>query len=222
MACNHAIELKPDWYAPYVDRGSTFLDRGELDKGLADLDRAIELNSWAPTAYLTRSLARFRLGDRDGALADASLAIQQFPQYGLVLPEFFLSAFKGHLDWAEAYYDHALHLLPNSALPYQGRADAYRANGRLEAAVADYDQAILRSPTQPAAYLGRGLAYQRLGDLKPAAADFRQALRRSKKSHLKRQAQELLEAVNPPALQRFITVTEGPARLGSRRLNKQR
>lgn len=223
LACfNRAIELKPDWYAPYIDRGSTFLDRGEVDQALADLNRAIELNSWAPTAYLTRSLARFRRGDRDGALADATLAVQQSPQNGLVLPEFFLSAFEGHLDWAEAYYAQALYLLPNSALPYQGRADAYRANGQLEAAVADYEQAILRSPTRPGPYLGRGLAYQRLGDLKQAAADFRQALRRAKKSHLKRQAQELLEAVNPPALQRFITVTEGPARPGSRRMKKQR
>ena len=195
--CERARQMRPDWSLPYADLGGIYLEQGDLDQALPALDRAIELNPRFNLSHILRAIVRYRLGDREGALADQEKAFKLSPKEALVYPEFFLPTLAGYLDWALEYYAWALMRLPDSPHPYHGRADALRANGEWDQAVRDYSQAIRLAPRQADLYLGRGRAYQGSGNPRLAAADFQRAEQLGRKPHLRRQAGELLRALEP-------------------------
>ena len=49
---NEVIRVKPDWYQPYVGRGTAYARKGDTEHALSDLDRSIELNPRYADAYL--------------------------------------------------------------------------------------------------------------------------------------------------------------------------
>ena len=71
--------------ADYLMRGSLELEKGELDKAVADLDRALSLDHDYAHAYRVRGQAKLQKGDDAGAVADFSACL------------------KGDHDSAEAY-----------------------------------------------------------------------------------------------------------------------
>ncbi len=191
-AFQRAVQLQPNWSIAYLDRGGRYQERGDLIHALEDMDRAVELGRGSPVTYLLRSLLRFKMGDMDGFRADADQALRFAPQWMLTFPELFLANVEGYLDWALAYYWRAIERMPNAYQAYQGRADACRVNGRLDWAIADYQRAIHLAPRQAELYLGRGRAYLQTGHPEEASADFRQAAQLADKSHIRRQAEMLL------------------------------
>jgi tetratricopeptide (TPR) repeat protein len=75
---DHADGAKPNDALILVNRCRARAQWGqELDKARADCDHALELNSapLALTIYLTRALVRYRQGDNDGTIADATAAL---------------------------------------------------------------------------------------------------------------------------------------------------
>lgn len=60
--------------ANYYGWGMQEAARGNFRGAIDNYNRALELDSDSANAYLARSIARFRLGDRAGALADAQRA----------------------------------------------------------------------------------------------------------------------------------------------------
>jgi tetratricopeptide (TPR) repeat protein len=85
---DHADQVKPDDAVILVNRCRARGEWGqELDKARADCDRALALNpsQLGFTVYMTRALVRYRQGDNDGAVADATagLAIMHGDPWGL-------------------------------------------------------------------------------------------------------------------------------------------
>lgn len=200
LACfDRALEIRPQWSTGYADRAGVFMDLGDLPRALAEMDRAVELGRGALAPYLIRSMLRFKMGDLQGSRKDAEQAARYAPEWMLTFPEVFLSSLTGHLEWAQDYYARAVELHPGAYQAFQGRADAYRANGKWERAVEDYSRAAALAPRQAEIYLGRGRALQQLGLYNRAAADFRQAADLADRLHIRRLAQACLQSLSAAA-----------------------
>jgi tetratricopeptide (TPR) repeat protein len=144
-----------------------------LDESIADLNRAIQLNSNDAQAYNNRGNVKRAQGDLDGAIADYNRAIELDPNYA---PPYqnrgFVKALKGDYEEAIADYDRAIQLDPKNAIAYAIRAAANASKGNLDGAIADYNQAIELNPKLADAYFNRGFARQLTADLEGALSDF--------------------------------------------------
>jgi tetratricopeptide (TPR) repeat protein len=110
---SHAIRLNPKDAVAYNNRGVAYIEKGELDKAIADYDKALEL---APNSGSDRTML---LNNRGNASHE-----------------------KGQFDRAIADYDEAIRLDPNDARFYVARADTRAKLGRIEEALSDVSKAL--------------------------------------------------------------------------------
>jgi len=73
-ACSRLIDSAPQDAAAYYQRGSTYRQRGDVDRALADYSKAIELKPNYGAAYTARGLVYAAKGDYQRALADVMRA----------------------------------------------------------------------------------------------------------------------------------------------------
>jgi Trypsin-like peptidase domain/TPR repeat len=66
----------------YVSRGNVNADGGRYEKAVEDYTTAIGRNSSLATAFFNRGLARYKLGQKDSAIADFSKAADLFKSQG--------------------------------------------------------------------------------------------------------------------------------------------
>jgi len=123
MACTNLIEggkldMRQQAIA-YTKRGVAFRIRGGLQRALADLNRAIELDPSLAPIYANRGLVYMYMGEPDPALADFNRALELDPNN----PAFYLN--RGAVyqrlkdkDRALADYTRAIELQPNNAMAY--------------------------------------------------------------------------------------------------------
>jgi tetratricopeptide (TPR) repeat protein len=191
---DRALRINPNWGVSFFDRGSVMMDKKEYESALAELNKAVSLMPQHYLFHLIRSCAHFKLGDLNSARKDQDEALRLAEKDSLVMAEFNLILYEGFLDWAEDYYARVIAKKPRLGYAYQGRADAYRVNGLHAQSVEDYDHAIQLMPKEARLYIGRGKSYQALNETEKAKADFQIAAALADKSHLKRQAEELLRS----------------------------
>ena len=146
-ACTRVIEndrtSKRDVAIAYQNRGYEWARQQDLDKALADFNRAIEMFPGYVIALINRAEAHLKKGYLDDAIADASNAIGRDGRN--VKPYVTRSRAwtqKGELDRALAEADRAVRLNDDYAYAYVARGDAYRARGDRARAQADYDRAV--------------------------------------------------------------------------------
>ena len=190
-----AQQLNQKWAAPYIDRATVLMDTGQLEPALEEFNKAAPLASQIPLFYVERSIASCKLGNLDAAHRDQDSALQLSEKEALTRAEFNIDVYAGNLDWAEDYYARALSKLPRSWYAYQGRADAYRVNGKHDQAIADYTRALQINPREPRLYLGRGKSYLVIGNLECAVADFQQVFVVTDKGYLRGQAEDWLKSL---------------------------
>lgn len=147
MACTNLIEggkLDTRQQAiAYTNRGVAFRIRGGLQRSLADLNRAIELDSGLAPIYANRGLVYQYMGEPDPALADLNRAIELDPNNAV----FYLN--RGAVyqrlkdkNHALADYDRAIELQPNNAMAYTNRGVLHELEG-------EHERAIMDSITRP-------------------------------------------------------------------------
>ena len=78
---SHVLQLDPDNYLAYYNRGVSYQDQGKLDEAIEDYSSAVKLDPEYSEAYYNRGVARDRRGDFAGAFADYSEAIQLNQEY---------------------------------------------------------------------------------------------------------------------------------------------
>jgi tetratricopeptide (TPR) repeat protein len=71
-----AIEIEPQYAAPYLDRGRLYFERDQLDEALADYDAAVRLLPQFAGAFVSRGDLHLHRGDDRKALADFDAAIR--------------------------------------------------------------------------------------------------------------------------------------------------
>ena len=170
-------ESKRNRAAAYINRSSAFHDLGDLDRAIADLDKALQLNPRSPLAFIKRAAIFQEKGDFDRAITDYNSA--------LAVPPKSAAAFYGRgeayrakndFDRAITDYGSALRFDKNLTAAYRGRAKAYQAKGDLDTALSDFNGAVRLDPQSAALYAERGAAYQAKNNLVHALADFSEAI----------------------------------------------
>lgn len=110
-----------------------------LDKAIADLTKAIELNPQLDIAYYYLGQVCKTKGDYDRAIADYTKAIEIDPRFTEAYNERgFVWRKKGDYDRAIADYTRAIEIDPNNIVAYNERGDAWQAKGDYDKAKADY------------------------------------------------------------------------------------
>jgi len=136
----------------YALRGELYMQMGEYQKALEDLNAAIEIDGMNAVAFYDRYLLNTRLENYDDALTDINnaLAAQSMKPVD-VLNMRDLYAKRGQLNlwrkqWQGAIADYTNSLARAdgsvSANVYAERAEAYTAIGEYESAIADYTAAV--------------------------------------------------------------------------------
>ena len=176
---SRAISLQPTQQpAYYSQRALTYVRMRDFDRGLADYNKAIELNSRSPTFHNDRGAAYLDLKDYSRALADFNRAIELDPRYAVPYNNrartYVLSA-SDHMT-AIIDLDRAIELNPKYALAFENRGLSHLELKDIAKALADFETALELNPRSARALNARGVAYERQGNRDRAIADYRRAL----------------------------------------------
>jgi len=122
----------------YRNRGLSYLDKGEVDRAIADYSRALKLNPDAD-AYHSRGNAYLRKGQYDRAIADYGRALELNPKDAFAYSSRG-NAYrrKGEYDRAVADYGRAFELNLKDAEVYYNRGSVYFDTGEFAKASADF------------------------------------------------------------------------------------
>jgi curved DNA-binding protein CbpA len=176
----------PATAASYRERASDWIRKGDLDRAIADLGRAIDLAPEDAAAYRQRGNAFGLKGDVDRALADYDHALEIDPNDASVFHDRGLMWQRSkEFDKALADLDHAVRMgftapqIRNSQVYldqiYSDRGAVWFEKGSYDRALADLNQAIKVNPGLATAYARRAGVFERKGDQERARADRDQA-----------------------------------------------
>jgi curved DNA-binding protein CbpA len=162
-------------------KASQLIDPGpsdDIDRVIADLDRAIQRAPEDAQAYRKRGNAWSRKGDAERALADYQQAIRINPNDPAIFHERGLMwQRKGELDKALADFDRSIRMSFSDAEVYSDRGAAWFVKGSYDRALADFNQALKINPGLATAYVRRAAVFERKGDQERVRADSEQAAR---------------------------------------------
>jgi tetratricopeptide (TPR) repeat protein len=140
--CSTAIEsgkyTGKDLARAFTFRANAFSQTGELDRALADIERAIQLDPTDAFAYGGRGDLYLVKKDYERAIADYSKMIAMEPANALPLIGRGMAYWlEGELDRATVEFEQAVKLQPAAALPLYWRGMARRARGDVAGGEAD-------------------------------------------------------------------------------------
>lgn len=180
-----AITLNPNYVPAYRKRSVVYFLLDMPERGMEDINRAIELEPKNPELYVQRSAGWLAQGKPDGNefLSDLNKAIELKPDYFEAFIVRGISYRNLHL-WDKALSDlnRAVELKPWRIAPtqeyalYINRGLAFLATNKLDAALSDFDRTVKIFPKQGQAYRNRGDAYLKKGQFKEAATDYLKTL----------------------------------------------
>ncbi len=161
-------------FGEYYLHGPTWLNQGENDKTISELDRIIREQPDNTAAHMKRAEIKSKLGRYEEALSDLDLAVRLQPDN----PAIFQRRADIHLeisqfDAAVSNIDHVVRLRPNDPFSYMTRALFRFQAEQYRATISDLDKVIAMRPDHPlAAYHLRGLAWANLYQPWLALADY--------------------------------------------------
>ncbi len=183
---DRAIELKPDWARPWLERGLAFLAERRFDMALADFAEAIRLKDDVPLALEASARALTGKGDAKGAataygqangvllergefkraLADADQALALAPTDPEALNGACWTRAIANVELTTAAQDCQKSLVIHAAAAdvLDSLAFVEYRQGRLQAAIRDYTAALAVDPKQASSLYMRGVAKLRAGD----------------------------------------------------------
>ena len=120
-----------------------------------------------------RAIAKRRLSDYEGAIADYSRMIEMAPQHAKAyINRGRVKEQLGDHEDAIADYDRAIEINPQHMAAHLDRGRSKEKLGDYKGAIADYDRVIEFNPQHVSAYFGRGYVKEKLGDLPGAIASY--------------------------------------------------
>lgn len=161
---NKSIAIKPD-ATVYYFLGLSYFDKGQYDRAIADLDKAIDLKPNYEGAFAARANAYNILGQYDQAFADYDKAISLNPNDSLNYNNRG-SAFSGigQYDKAIADFGKAISLKPKFVLAFSNRAFThFFFLGQFDKAAKDYKHISQIYPKNVYFILGLYMATKRQG-----------------------------------------------------------
>jgi curved DNA-binding protein CbpA/Tfp pilus assembly protein PilF len=166
----------PATASSYRESAIEWIRKGDLDRAIADLERAIELAPGDAKAYRQRGNAWGLKGDVDRALSDYDRALRLAPNDSAVFHDRGLMWQRNkELDKALVDLDRAVRMSFTDPQVYSDRGAVWFEKGRYDRALADLDQAIKINPRLATAYVRRAGVFEHKGDQERARADRDQA-----------------------------------------------
>jgi curved DNA-binding protein CbpA/Tfp pilus assembly protein PilF len=166
----------PATASSYRESAIEWIRKGDLDRAIADLERAIELAPGDAKAYRQRGNAWGLKGDVDRALSDYDRALRLAPNDSAVFHDRGLMWQRNkELDKALVDLDRAVRMSFTDPEVYSDRGAVWFEKGRYDRALADLDQAIKINPRLATAYVRRAGVFEHKGDQERARADRDQA-----------------------------------------------
>ena len=171
------IEIKPDFFGAYNNRGIAYRRKGDFDTAIQNYDKAIEIKPDYAEAYNNRGIAYGEKRDFDTAIQNYDKAIEIKPRLaeayygrGIVYRE------KRDFDTAIQDFTTAIEIKPDFADAYHGRGLAYVGKRDFDTAIQDFTTAIEIKPDSAEAYCNRGIAYVGKRDFDTAIQDLTTAI----------------------------------------------
>jgi tetratricopeptide (TPR) repeat protein len=178
-ACTRLIEKGPKnsktIALAHVYRAGAYRNRGDNTRSIAEITRAMQLDS--NLASLGLGLILIAKREYDLAIPALNEAVRKSPKSALA-HNALGNAYnlKGDHDRAIEAYTAAIEADPQFAFGFRNRGAAYGAKREHDRAIADLDQAIAISPNFPDGYNSRGVAFESLGQIDRALSDLGKAI----------------------------------------------
>ena len=152
-------------YAVFVNQGRVRLLRGQVEQGIADLERAVALRPDQSQGHANLAFGYQKQGKPDKAIVHLDRAIALAPSAGLYLRRARIRLESGDVAAASRDFDQALRLeRPDRALSARVRAEQHLAAGRFAEAIREFDRALEAGSSDADLFRARGLARANLGD----------------------------------------------------------
>ena len=165
---------------PYTQRGWTYHMRGDDERAMVEVEKALSLDPSDGEALLTRGTLYYLVGDYRSALTDLNRAVLLRPRAASAWNNRGASLLGlERIDEAIPDFDRAIALNPSYAQAYLNRALAFGVKREFARVIADLDRAIPLDPANAQAYLWRGAAKTETGDATGGIRDYDVALRLS-------------------------------------------
>lgn len=157
---SQAIELDPQFYMAYVNRGEAYYSDGLYDTARLDIDQAIAIKPNQPAAYYVRGLLLAGQSKYEEAVTDYNQAIELGPNLAMPYAKR-AQAFNDleKYDQAMADINKALAIDPGDENFYNTRGLTYYDMKKINLAIADFNRAIEIDPVDEAFYVNRGDSY---------------------------------------------------------------
>ena len=172
-----AIEIKPDYYQAWYNRGISLRNLGRNEEAIASYDQAIEIKPDYYEALYNRSNALGDLGRYEDAIASYGKVLKIKPD---LEPAWYNQgkslSYLGRYEEAIACWDKAIEFKPDDHQTSNNRGNALGHLGRYEEAIASYDKAIAIKPDDHEAWYNRGNALGNLGRYEDAIASCDKAI----------------------------------------------
>jgi tetratricopeptide (TPR) repeat protein len=178
-ACTRIIEKGPKnskaIALAHIYRAGAYRNRGDNTRSIAELTRAMQLDS--NLSSLGLGLILIAKSEYDLAIQSLSDAVRKNPKSALA-HNALGNAYniKGDYDRAIEAYTAAIEADPQFAFAFRNRGAAYGVKREHDRAVADFDQAIAISPNFPDGYNSRGVVLEAMGQIDRALADLSKAI----------------------------------------------
>jgi tetratricopeptide (TPR) repeat protein len=174
---------KDPWH--YVSRAMVWNLRGEKEREIADLDRAIALGVKGATVWVNRGVAHATSGDYDKAITDYNQAIER----GFTDPTVYMNRAVAYMSKKEPQkaiddFSRVVEAQPDSVFALMQRGIAYQQLQQYEKAVGDFTAVLKVDAENPQAINNRGFTYYLMNDPKKAVADFTAAIELNPQSAL--------------------------------------
>lgn len=161
----------------YLSRAMLEIDKGNLKKANAYINKSIELNPSYTEAYMLNGDLWASLGYFDKALKEyerASIVNGRIPQIFYNMGNCYI--FLNKKDKAIEMMSLALDVDPNYVLAYSGRSSLYIENKEFKNALNDYESLLEINKYFYPALKGKGIANYELGNYDQAIIDFNKLL----------------------------------------------
>ncbi|HNR20459.1 MAG TPA: tetratricopeptide repeat protein [Bacteroidia bacterium] len=173
---NRNIEIYPNGFYGYFNRGNEFKKQNKASDALADYSTSIKYNSKFMEAFYNRGNVYSDLGNNQEAINDFTKAIELNPKY-------FVAYFNrgnskaglNNFNSAIEDYTLAIDLKPNYEEAYANRGNAKGMLKDYAGSIEDYNQSINLNPDNASAICNRALSKLNLNDKAGACADLQLA-----------------------------------------------
>ncbi len=178
-----AMKIAPEDPRPYAERGVFYLDRkNDPEAAIADLDRALAIDSDNDDWLNIRGWAHSDLGDYEKSLADYSRALEKNPAAVWPLANRCLTYMRaGDFDKALTDCNRIIARYRRDTVTgyaYNHRGALHMIWGDAESALADFNRALEINPRDPYALANRGYLRYDTGRYEKALEDLIEAMKR--------------------------------------------